>query len=68
LTRTFDPAMQIVKEDNTLRVYRPTDSRQHRALHGLTRALLANMVQGVFQGYQKQLEIRGVGYRAERQP
>jgi len=44
LTRTFDPAMQIVKEDNTLRVYRPTDARPHRALHGLTRALLANMV------------------------
>ncbi|MBC7225638.1 MAG: 50S ribosomal protein L6 [Thermoflexales bacterium] len=68
LTRTFDPAMQIVKEDNTLRVYRPTDARHHRALHGLTRALLANMVEGVSQGFQKQLEIRGVGYRAERQP
>lgn len=68
LTRTFDPAMQIVKEDNTLRVYRPSDARHHRALHGLTRALLANMVAGVSQGFQKQLEIRGVGYRAERQP
>ncbi|MCS7283456.1 MAG: 50S ribosomal protein L6 [Anaerolineae bacterium] len=67
LTRTFDPDMRIVLEDKTLRVYRPTDSRRHRALHGLTRALLANMVAGVSQGYQKQLEIRGVGYRAERQ-
>ncbi|RME32667.1 MAG: 50S ribosomal protein L6 [Thermoflexia bacterium] len=66
LTRTFDPDMRIVLEDRTLRVYRPTDSRRHRALHGLTRALLANMVTGVSQGYQKQLEIRGVGYRAER--
>jgi len=68
LSRTFDPAMRIVVEEGTLRVYRPTDGRQHRALHGLTRALLANMVTGVTDGFQKQLEIHGVGYRADLQP
>jgi large subunit ribosomal protein L6 len=67
LTRTFDPAMQIELEENTLRVSRPTDERRHRALHGLTRALLANMVTGVSQGFQKQLEVHGVGYRADLQ-
>ncbi len=67
LGRTFDPAMQIVVEDGVLRVSRPTDERRHRALHGLTRALLANMVTGVFEGFQKQLEIHGVGYRANLQ-
>jgi len=68
LTRTFDPAMQIKLEDDTLRVYRPTDERYHKAIHGLTRALLANMVEGVSRGFEKQLEIHGVGYRADLQP
>lgn len=68
LTRTFDPSMQIALEDNVLRVSRPTDQRQHRALHGMTRAVLANMVAGVSEGFQKRLEIQGVGYRAELQP
>jgi len=63
LSRGFHPDMDIVLEDNQLRVRRPTDQRQHRELHGLTRALLSNMVIGVTQGYQKQLEIHGVGYR-----
>ncbi len=67
LTRTFDPAMRIVLEDNTLRVYRPTDQRHHRALHGLTRALLNNMVIGVSQGFEKRLEVHGVGYRVDLQ-
>jgi len=67
MTRVFDPAMQIVLEDNVLQVHRPTDERRHRALHGLTRALLANMVTGVSTGFQKDLEIQGVGYRAELQ-
>jgi len=68
LTRTFDPAMQVVLEDNVLHVRRSTDERHHKALHGLTRALLANMVTGVSEGFQKQLEISGVGYRAALEP
>ena len=67
LTRQFHPDMKIVVEDNVLRVERPSDQRQHRAFHGLTRALLANMVQGVSQGFKKELEVHGVGYRAEVQ-
>lgn len=65
LSRTFSPDMQISLHDGKLVVTRPTDNRQHRALHGLTRALLANMVTGVTEGYRKELEIQGVGYRAE---
>jgi len=67
LTRSFDPDMQIGLEDNRVVVQRPTDRRQHRALHGLTRALLNNMVLGVSQGFARRLEIEGVGYRAEMQ-
>ena len=67
LSRTFDPDMRIVLEDGILRVQRPTDHRTHRALHGLTRALLANMVSGVSEGFSKTLEIVGTGYRAELQ-
>ncbi|MDE3069741.1 MAG: 50S ribosomal protein L6 [Acidobacteriota bacterium] len=55
----------VVQEDGTLLVRRPTDRDQHRALHGLTRSLVANMVQGVTAGFQKTLEIQGVGYRAQ---
>jgi large subunit ribosomal protein L6 len=68
LVREFHPDMEIVREDGHLRVDRPTDQRHHRALHGLTRALLNNMVVGVTEGFQKQLEVQGVGYRAEMQP
>jgi large subunit ribosomal protein L6 len=57
--------MKIEVEDGTLTVSRPTDSRQHRSLHGLTRALVNNMVTGVSDGYNKVLMIEGVGYRAE---
>ncbi|MFO7698466.1 MAG: 50S ribosomal protein L6 [Anaerolineae bacterium] len=67
LIRSFDPDMIIHLEDGTLTVERPTDHRDHRALHGLTRALLANMVTGVSEGYRKVLEIEGTGYRAELQ-
>ena len=67
LSRSFDPDMTIRLEDGTLTVERPTDHRNHRALHGLTRALLANMVTGVSEGYSKVLEIEGTGYRAELQ-
>jgi large subunit ribosomal protein L6 len=65
LSQSFHPDMTIKQNDGTLIVERPSDSRQHRALHGLTRALLNNMVVGVSQGYTKKLQIEGVGYRAE---
>jgi len=67
LTRTFHPDMTVTLQGDQLVVTRPTDQRQHRALHGLTRALLANMVTGVTQGFRKVLQIEGVGYRAELQ-
>jgi large subunit ribosomal protein L6 len=65
LTRTFHPDMTIGLSDGALNVSRPGDERQHRALHGLTRALLANMVKGVTDGFRKVLVVEGVGYRAE---
>ncbi len=61
----FDPDMEIVIEDGQVVVKRPTDSRRHRALHGLTRSLVANAVIGVSEGYVKELEIKGIGYRAK---
>jgi len=64
LTRTFSPDMTLELKDGQVVISRPTDQRHHRALHGLTRALLANMVTGVSQGYVKELEMTGVGYRA----
>jgi large subunit ribosomal protein L6 len=67
ISRSFDPAMQIGLEDDTIVVQRPTDHRRHRSLHGLTRALLNNMVVGVSEGFVRRLEIQGVGYRAEMQ-
>jgi large subunit ribosomal protein L6 len=65
LTRVLHPDMAIALEDGVLSVSRPTDSRQHRSLHGLTRSLLNNMVTGVSSGYTKVLQIEGVGYRAD---
>ncbi|MEM7798375.1 MAG: 50S ribosomal protein L6 [Chloroflexota bacterium] len=65
LTGTFNRDMEISQEDGVLVVKRPTDSRQHKALHGLTRSLLSNMVEGVSNGFEKRLDIQGVGYRAE---
>ncbi len=67
LQRSLHPDMEIKLQDRVLTVERPTDHRNHRSLHGLTRALLANMVQGVSEGYTKTLEIVGTGYRAEKQ-
>jgi large subunit ribosomal protein L6 len=67
LNRAFHRDMEIVLEDGVLLVRRPTDQRTHRALHGLTRSLLANMVMGVSEGYTKVLEIVGTGYRAQMQ-
>jgi large subunit ribosomal protein L6 len=66
LKRTFNPDMTITLEGNTLTVTRPSDDRIHRSIHGLTRTLLANMVQGVSEGFEKGLEIVGVGYRVEK--
>lgn len=66
LSKTFHADMTISQDDGQLRVTRPSDEREHRALHGLTRALLANMVTGVTEGYRKVLVIEGVGYRAEQ--
>jgi large subunit ribosomal protein L6 len=66
LERALPQAMKIVTEDGELRVERPSDGREHRALHGLTRSLLANMVTGVTDGFTRRLEINGVGYRAMR--
>ncbi len=65
IAREFHAAMEIINENGELRVKRPSDRRDHRALHGLTSSLLASMVKGVVQGFEKKLEIVGVGYRAE---
>jgi large subunit ribosomal protein L6 len=66
LGRTFRPEVGIEMSDGEIVVTRATDSKRDRAFHGLTRALLANMVTGVTEGYRKKLEIVGVGYRAEK--
>ena len=66
LRQQFHSDMKISKEDGALKVERPTDERDHRALHGLTRSLLANMVAGVSEGFAKTLEFVGVGYRAQQ--
>jgi len=62
----FHPDMSIALQNNSLVVSRPSDSKMHRSLHGLTRSLLASMVEGVTRGFEKGLEIVGVGYRAEK--
>ena len=67
LIRTMHKDMNIAIENNHVVVSRPSDVKEHRALHGLTRALLNNMVKGVTEGYQKTLELVGVGYRASLQ-
>ena len=65
LAQAFSGDMEIKVEGNVITVSRPSDDKQHRALHGLTRALIANMVKGVNEEYVKELEIVGVGYRAQ---
>jgi large subunit ribosomal protein L6 len=67
LTRTFNPDIEIKVEENIINVSRPSESKEHRALHGTTRALLSNMVEGVSKGFEKALELIGVGYRAQKQ-
>jgi large subunit ribosomal protein L6 len=65
LSMSAHPDMTVAMEDDAVVVTRPSDAREHRALHGLTRALIANMVEGVTEGFEKRLTINGVGYRAE---
>ena len=67
LTQSFNAALTIALEGANLTVTRPNDEKENRALHGLTRTLIANMVEGVTKGFQKKLEIVGVGYRVEKQ-
>ncbi len=66
LSRVINPEITVTQQDNNLIVARPSDSREHRSLHGLTRSLVANMLEGVSRGFDKYLEIVGVGYRAEK--
>jgi large subunit ribosomal protein L6 len=65
LDQRLSPEMKVEQEDGAVTVARPTDRGEHRALHGLTRSLIANMVEGVTDGFEKRLEIQGVGYRAQ---
>lgn len=67
LANTLSDLMTIKMEDKTITVSRPNDDKENRSLHGTTRSLIANMVEGVSKGYQKELEIIGVGYRAQMQ-
>jgi len=68
LTRTIPADMQLSQENGSVTVNRPSDDPKHKALHGLSRTLIANMVEGVTKGFSKQLDIVGVGYKAETRP
>ncbi len=68
LRRTLHPEMVLAVEDGTITVTRPSDEKRHKALHGLTRSLVNNMVEGVTRGFSRTLEIQGVGYKAEAKP
>ena len=65
LSRTMNSNITITKDGDTINVTRPNDHKDNRSLHGLTRTLIANMIEGVSNGYKKELEINGIGYRAE---
>ena len=67
LKQEFNPKLELKVEDGQLTVNRPSDDKEYRSLHGLTRTLVNNMVVGVTEGFKKQLEIQGVGYRAQKQ-
>jgi large subunit ribosomal protein L6 len=67
LTQAFHPDIAVEKEGNEILVKRPTDQKKHKALHGLTRSIISNMVTGVTEGFSKTLEVNGVGYRAQKQ-
>lgn len=64
LNQTINPDMTVNRENGTIEVHRPSEKRKYQQLHGLTRTLIANMIEGVTQGFKKELEIQGVGYRA----
>jgi large subunit ribosomal protein L6 len=66
LTQSFHADMQVTSENGVVKISRPSDQRDHRALHGLTRSLIANMVTGVSEGYEKTLDLVGVGYRVQQ--
>jgi large subunit ribosomal protein L6 len=68
LTHRLPAGISVDREDATINVKRASDETNHKSLHGLTRSLIANMMEGVTKGYQKQLEITGVGYKAEVRP
>lgn len=67
LSRTLHADMKIAVKDNEVTIERPSEQKEHRSLHGTTRSLIANMVEGVHKGFEKHLEIIGVGYRAQKQ-
>ena len=67
LTQTFKPSMSITVEGSTVTVTRPDDDKTNRSLHGLTRTLINNMIVGVTEGFKKELEVNGVGYRVQKQ-
>ena len=67
LTQQIDPDLKLAIEDGTLTLSRPTDQKRHRSVHGLYRSLIANMVEGVSTGWAKEMELIGVGYRADNQ-
>ena len=67
LKETFHKDITVAVDGNVINVTRPTDDKEHRSLHGLTRSLVANMVEGVTKGFTKELEVQGVGYRAAKQ-
>ncbi|MEH6948542.1 50S ribosomal protein L6 [Bacillus sp. JJ634] len=67
LSRSFHADLTIAQEENVVTVTRPSDSKEHRTIHGTTRAVLSNMVEGVSKGFEKSLELIGVGYRAQKQ-
>jgi large subunit ribosomal protein L6 len=67
IAEQLSPDMEIKIEENQVLVNRPTENKRHKSLHGLTRTLIANMIEGVINGYSKTLEIQGTGYRAQKQ-
>ena len=67
LKKTFHPDMIIKVENDVISVERPSDDKKHRSLHGLTRTLIYNMIEGVTQGYSKSLEVQGIGYKVQKQ-
>jgi len=67
LTETMHPDMAIIVQDGEITVQRPSEDKEHKSLHGLTRSLVANMVQGVTEGFKKELDVNGVGYRVNKE-